>query len=256
MKHGHRTASIVAAAVLVLLSAHGAFGQSAAFAAFTGQALDPQGASIPGATLTATNVETDILRTTQTTSNGLYRLDNLPPGIYDIVSEARSFTKVETMNVKLQVGEQRDINFNLEPAGEKQLVVVTSEVPLIETTKTDVSTMITDRDVANLPTTTSFESVGNLFNHPGFIFNNSFDVLNLLPLPAPTVKGAPNPNFNCTASCLNPFTGLYLGSDGQPLTLAKFQRATFNAAKNFNGLGGPAGEVSPRIIQLAVLFRW
>jgi hypothetical protein len=98
--------------------------------------------------------------------------------------------------------------------------------------------------------------VFNLFNHPGFIFNNSFDVLNLLLLPPPTVNGAPNPNFNCTASCLNPFTGLYFGANGQPLTLANFQRATFNAAKNFNGLGGPAGEVTPRIIQLAIRFRW
>jgi len=96
----------------------------------------------------------------------------------------------------------------------------------------------------------------NLFNHPGFIFNNSFDVLDLLRLPALTVNGAPNPNFNCTASCLNPFNGLYLGANGQPLTLANFQRATFNAAKNFNGLGGPAGEVTPRIIQLAIRFRW
>ena len=77
--------------------------------------------------------------------------------------------------------------------------------------------------------------VFNLFNHPGFIFNNSFDALNLLLLPALTVNGAPNPNFNCTVSCLNPFTGLYLGANGQPLTLANFQRATFNAAKNFNG---------------------
>jgi hypothetical protein len=98
--------------------------------------------------------------------------------------------------------------------------------------------------------------VFNVFNHPGFIFNNSFDTLNLLPLPKLTLNGAPNPDFNCTASCLNPFTGLYLGANGQPLTLANFQRATFSAAKNFNGLGGPAGEVTPRIIQLAARFRW
>jgi Carboxypeptidase regulatory-like domain len=164
MRNWRWTASVVAAALLVLLTAHGAFGQSAAFATFTGLALDPQGASVRGATVTATNVETNIVRTTQTTSDGLYRLDNLPPGIYDVAIEARSFTKAETTNVKLQVGEQRDINFNLEPAGEKQSVIVTSEVPLIETTKTDVSTMINDRDVANLPTTTSFESVGGVSN--------------------------------------------------------------------------------------------
>ena len=57
--------------------------------------------------------------------------------------------------------------------------------------------------------------VFNVFNHPLFIFNNSFDALNLLPLPRLTLNGAPNPNFNCTASCLNPFTGLYLGANGQ-----------------------------------------
>ncbi len=36
--------------------------------------------------------------------------------------------------MKLQVGEQRDLNFNLELAGQKQLVVITSELPMIETT--------------------------------------------------------------------------------------------------------------------------
>jgi hypothetical protein len=51
---------MVAATVLVLLTVHGAFGQSAASATFTGRALDPQGASVPGATITAINVETAI----------------------------------------------------------------------------------------------------------------------------------------------------------------------------------------------------
>ena len=95
-----------------------------------------------------------------------------------------------------------------------------------------------------------------VFNRPLFIFNNSFDALNLLPLPRLILNGAPNPDFNCMASCLNPFTGLYLGANGQALTLANFQRATFDAAKNFDGLGGPAGVVTPRIIQLAIRLRW
>jgi hypothetical protein len=98
--------------------------------------------------------------------------------------------------------------------------------------------------------------VFNVFNHPLFIFNNSFDTLNLLQLPALTINGAPNRNFNCKVSCLNPFTGLYLGANGQPLTLANFQRATFSAAQNFKGLGGPSGEVTPRVIQLAARLRW
>jgi hypothetical protein len=149
---------------LLLLIAPGAYCQSASFAIFTGRAQDPQGASVAGATVTATNQETGIVRTTQTTSDGLYRFDDLPPGIYDVVIEARSFARVEVKNVNLWVGEQRDVNFNLKLAGGKQSVVVTSELPLIETTKTDVSTVIDEKDVANLPTTTSFEGVGGVSN--------------------------------------------------------------------------------------------
>lgn len=158
------SAFIAAAVVLLLLNAQGAQGQSAGLAMFAGRAQDPQGVSVANATVTATNLETGIVRTTQTTSDGIYRLDNLPPGVYDIVIEARSFTKVEAKNERVLTGEQRDINFNLVPAGDKQSLVVTAELPLIESTKTDVSTLIDEKDVASLPTTTSYESVGGVSN--------------------------------------------------------------------------------------------
>jgi hypothetical protein len=173
--------SVLAIAGALLLVANCAYGQ--AFATITGRALDPGGASVPDATVTATNTETGIVRTTKTTSDGLYRFDNLPPGIYNVVIETSSFTKAEVNRVKLQVGEQRDVNFNLEVAGQRLSVVVTSEVPLIETTKTDVSTVIDDRDVANLPTTTSYLSIGGVANDyqglaasaPGVKFDYSGD---------------------------------------------------------------------------------
>jgi hypothetical protein len=116
--------SILAIAGALLLAANCAHGQ--AFASITGRVLDPGGASVPEATVTATNTETGIVRTTKTTSEGLYRFDNLPPGIYNVVIETSSFAKVEANKVKLQVGEQRDINFNLELAGQRVSVVVTS----------------------------------------------------------------------------------------------------------------------------------
>src|SRR6202048_4341441 len=157
-----RRLSILAIAGALLLAANGAYGQ--AFATITGRVLDPGGASVPDATVTATNTETGIVRTTKTTSDGLFRFDNLPPGIYNVVVETSSFTKAEANHVKLQVGEQRDINFKLELAGQKLSLVVTSEVPLVETTRTDVSTVIDDKSVANLPTTTSFGGLSGAAN--------------------------------------------------------------------------------------------
>ena len=156
--------SIIGVAALLLLTAFGAHGQSASYATITGYAQDLNGASVPGATVTATNVETGMTMLTQTTSEGIYRFDNLPPGIYDLSIEARSFATSQAKSVKLQVGEDLDINFNLRLAGQTQTVIVTTELPLVERTKTDVSTVIDDKDVANLPTTTSYQAVGGVSN--------------------------------------------------------------------------------------------
>jgi hypothetical protein len=78
--------------------------------------------------------------------------------------DAGGFTKSVAKAVKLQVGEQRDVNFSLELQGQKQSVVVTAELPLIEMTKTDTSTVIDDKAVADLPTTTSFAAIGGVAN--------------------------------------------------------------------------------------------
>ncbi len=161
--------------ILLLLSALSAFelrlsatpgghGQSAAFATIAGRAQDLNGAPVPGATVTATNVDTRMTRTTQTTSDGLYRFDNLPPGVYDLSIEAHSFVTTQAKSVKLQVGDDLDINFNLKLTGRIESVTVTTEVPLVEITKTDVSTVIDDKEVAKLPTTTSYEAVGGVSN--------------------------------------------------------------------------------------------
>lgn len=138
--------------------------QSSSSATITGRVLDPKNASILNAVVSAKNVETGISRTTNTSGDGLYRFENLASGIYDVAVEATGFVKTEVKGVKLQVGEIRDVNFTLEIGSQKEVIEVTSELPLIETTKTDVSTVITDKDVANLPTTTSFNGIGGVAN--------------------------------------------------------------------------------------------
>jgi len=153
--------AILVVLTLALCAGPATYAQSAAFATITGRVVDPGGAAVPNATVTATNAETGFSRTTQTTSDGLFRFDNLTPGIYNVALEASGFTKAEAKNVKLQVGEQRDVNFNLQLAGQKQSVVVTSELPLVETTKTDVSTVIDDKDVAHPRPITSGPATGD-----------------------------------------------------------------------------------------------
>jgi hypothetical protein len=121
-------------------------------AEITGQVADSQGAVIANATVTATNVATGIARTTKTTGSGDYTIPNLVPGTYNVKVAAEKFAPGEAKAVVLNVGDQRDLNFKLGVAGSVQTVEVTTTAPLIETTKTDVSSSITNLDMERLPT--------------------------------------------------------------------------------------------------------
>jgi hypothetical protein len=155
---------VIFAVVGLLLAAGGAYGQSAGFANINGRVIDPKGATVPDATVTAINVDTGLSRTTTTTSDGIYRFENLQPGVYDITVDASGFAKFQAKGVRILVGETRDVNATMVLSGQVSMVLVTSEVPLVETTKTDVSINLDDRDVADLPTTTSFGGLGGVAN--------------------------------------------------------------------------------------------
>ncbi|HLW54634.1 MAG TPA: TonB-dependent receptor [Candidatus Angelobacter sp.] len=128
------------------------YGQSSSTATITGQVVDSQGAVIANATVTATNVATGVGRSTRTTGTGDYTIPNLVPGTYNVKVEAAKFAAGSAKDVVLNVGDSRDLNFKLGVAGSTQTVEVTTTAPLIETTKTDVSTSITNLDMERLPT--------------------------------------------------------------------------------------------------------
>src|SRR6185436_15760530 len=157
------TTSLLLLSVLLLPSAPAGFAQTAT-ATIVGSVLDPQGAVVTNANVVARNVDTGIERTTKSTSEGLYRFENLPPGVYDVSVKAQGFADANAKAVRLQVGEQRDVNFALVVSGTTATVDVTSAEPLLETGKTDVSSVIDSKQVANLPTTTSFNGIGGVAN--------------------------------------------------------------------------------------------
>jgi hypothetical protein len=126
--------------------------QSAASAQISGTVVDPQGAVVPGAKVTATNQATGQARSVNTTSTGNYTIPNLAPGKYDVAVEAKGFSPGSTKDITLNLGDQRDLGFKLGVAGSSESVEVTTTAPLIETTKTDVSSSVTSLDMERLPT--------------------------------------------------------------------------------------------------------
>jgi len=158
-----RIISLLMLAAMLTSSLAVSYAQTAT-ATIVGTVLDPQGGVVANATVVARNVDTGIERTTQSTSEGLYRFGNLPPGVYDVTADAKGFSKASARAVKLQVGEQRDVNFALVVSGTSATVDVTASDALVETGKTDVSNVIDSKQVATLPTTTSFNGIGGVAN--------------------------------------------------------------------------------------------
>ncbi|HEY2233936.1 MAG TPA: TonB-dependent receptor [Candidatus Angelobacter sp.] len=126
--------------------------QSASSAQISGTVVDPQGAVVPGAKVTATNKATGTGRSAMTTSTGNYVIPNLQPGTYDVAVDAKGFASGSTKDIRLNLGDQRDLSFKLGLAGSTESVEVTTQAPLVETTKTEVSTSVTDVEMQKLPT--------------------------------------------------------------------------------------------------------
>src|SRR5437764_3032502 len=99
--------------------------QSASSAQISGTVVDPQGAVVPGAKVTATNQATGIGRSVTTTSTGNYVIPNLTPGTYDVSVDAKGFAAANDKGLKLNVGDQKNLDFNMAVAGSTQTVEVT-----------------------------------------------------------------------------------------------------------------------------------
>jgi len=152
-----------------------ALAQTANTGAITGVVKDQSGAVVSGATVRATNVATGVVRTTTTNDSGIYELSSLTPAEYRVEVEAQGFAKYIQERVTVNVLSRVTVDPDLKPAGAAEQVTVTGEsAPLVETTKTEVSGVIDQRQMENLPVNgRSFASLATLI--PGATLQGSFD---------------------------------------------------------------------------------
>ncbi|MEO8073859.1 MAG: carboxypeptidase-like regulatory domain-containing protein [Acidobacteriota bacterium] len=144
---------ILLSAAIVLLSVGAIFAQAQASTAdLRGLITDPNGAIVPGATVTAKNSATGISRTVTANDEGTYQIFALPPGEYEISVTASTFKKTVISPVRLTVGQSGELAIKLE-VGTQDIVVNVpgSSVELIETTRTSVSNTIDQQRIENLP---------------------------------------------------------------------------------------------------------
>ncbi|MFQ5744700.1 MAG: TonB-dependent receptor domain-containing protein, partial [Acidobacteriota bacterium] len=116
-----------------------------------GTILDPDGAPLPGVTITVTHEETGLTRTTTTNPSGYFRVPLLRPGTYTIQAALSGFQTVERPAIVLKIGSVVEIDLTLSLARVEETLIVTAEAPIVETSKTNVSTVIDENSIDSLP---------------------------------------------------------------------------------------------------------
>src|SRR5438477_804960 len=150
-------------------------------ATLSGTVSDPQGLPVKGAKVTLTNASTGAQRTAVTDDGGRYNLVGLQPGQYKMsVDGGANLAVYENPSVVLTVGEAATFDPRLDLKGMQQSVLVTTEAAPIETSKTDVSQTVEQREITNYPI--------NGRNYINFTLTNSQTTRDV----SPTIGPAPN----------------------------------------------------------------
>jgi Carboxypeptidase regulatory-like domain/TonB dependent receptor len=118
----------------------------------SGVVLDPNGAALVNANVSVKNKATGQTRETTSGHDGIYKLQNLPPAVYEVRVTASGFAPAVVDNVTVGVGEIPTINVSLKVAGTAEILEITASDALgVDTTTSQVSSSISARTLTNLP---------------------------------------------------------------------------------------------------------
>jgi hypothetical protein len=132
-----------------LLLCGGAFAQDTT-AIIEGRVLDPSGAVIGGATIRASNAATGYTRSQTTSTSGTYHL-SLPAAVYDVDVQAVNFGRLTQKDVQLNVSQTARIDFSLTLVRDKDVVAVTANAPLVQTSSNEIGNVVAGRQLVDLP---------------------------------------------------------------------------------------------------------
>ncbi len=145
---------LMALLVLALGAWSQVFGQTTT-ASILGNVTDERQGVIPNATVTARNIETNVSRSIQTDSEGRYRLQNLPVGQYELTVEASGFAKYQRTGITLVLNQNAVIEISMKPSTVTEIVTVTENASLLNTSNAEVGVRFDSRRISELPLTTN-----------------------------------------------------------------------------------------------------
>jgi hypothetical protein len=173
-----RSSVFLAVSCLILGSAGLLWAQSDR-GTITGAVFDPSGAVIAGASVTATNTATGISAKTTTTTAGDYTIPLLRAGTYEVSIEQTGLKKYVQTGIVLEVGQTVRVDATMQIGQTTQTVQVTAQAEVLQKDTSDRGTVVTSRDVEELPIVAQQEQ-----RNPGFYMTLA---------PGVTGRGTANP---------------------------------------------------------------
>jgi len=117
----------------------------------TGTVTDQTGASVVGASITVTNIDTSAARSITSNESGVYDVPALPPGNYSIRVQATGFQNVERKDVVIQVAQVARLDFEMHVGNVSDTIEVTGGAPVLETENATIGTVVENKRIVELP---------------------------------------------------------------------------------------------------------
>jgi len=136
--------------VLIALPTCLVFAQTST-ATIVGVVKDTSGALVPGVSITVKHTDTGLTRTAISSETGDYNVPLLPVGAYELTTAMPGFKQQVRSGINLAVGQQAVINLTLDVGAIAEQVTVTEEAPLVNTTLSSTSGLITEQQIKELP---------------------------------------------------------------------------------------------------------
>ncbi len=134
---------------MLLVSTAGA--QDGSTSAIWGTVFDPSGARVAGAQVKVVSSRTGVERSVETNSEGMFSFQFLPAGEYSLEASATGLTTQRHTGLRLEVGGLTQVDFRLTVAGPQPIVTVEAQMPEVEPGTSQVSSVIDQRAMEDLP---------------------------------------------------------------------------------------------------------
>jgi hypothetical protein len=128
-----------------------AYGQSSTAGNITGTVRDQQGAAVPNVEITIKDENTGASRVVRSDDDGFFNAPSLPAGRYSLSASPPGFKSIVVTNVELHVSENKTVNLDLQIGQVSETVTVTSDEAPVETRSGEISSLISEKQVSELP---------------------------------------------------------------------------------------------------------